>query len=233
VLTSGAGVTFVYGPPDIVLRYTLYPTTAEGLGLQERSTLWSTVAMPDPVRVSSVGVLAALLLIEIVPDAAPLARGVKVRVNDALWPAAITVGSENPPMLNSELVAVADETVTLDPVAVRVAVRVLLVPTVTLPKVKAVGLDVSWPAEMPVPDRAMVRKEFEAFETTLIPPLVLPPALGVKKTVNVTLCPLFRLNGRLKPLRLNPAPVTTAWEIVTVDLPELVKVSYCPCLLPT
>lgn len=40
--------------------------------------------MPDPVRVSIVGVLAALLAREIFPDDVPLLCGLKVRVNDAL-----------------------------------------------------------------------------------------------------------------------------------------------------
>lgn len=189
--------------------------------------------MPDPVRVSTVGVLAALLVREMLPDAVPLLCGAKVKVNDALWPAAIVAGRDNPPRLNSGLVEVAEETVTLDPVAVRVAVSILLVPRVTLPKFKVVTLVIKWPAEMPVPDRAILRAGVEAFETTAIPALVLPPTFGVKRTLKVTLCPLFRLKGRLKPLKLNPAPVTVACEIVTVDLPELVNVSYRVWLLPT
>jgi len=160
------------------------------------------------------------------PDAVPLALGVKVRVNDTVWPAEMVLGRDNPPRLNSALVVVAEDTVTLDPVAVRVFVRVLLLPTVTLPKFKVVALEVSWPAEVPVPDSAIVRVEFEAFETTLIPPLVLPPTFGVKRTVNVMLCPLLRLKGRLKPLKLNPAPVMVVCEIVTAASFELVKVSY-------
>jgi hypothetical protein len=137
VLTSRIGVIFVYGPPDVALRYRLYPATAEVLGVQERLTLCGVDAVPDPVKVSSVGVLAALLVRAMFPDAAPLARGVKVKVNAAPWPAAIVLGSANPPRLNSGLVVVAAEMVTLDPVAVRVAVKVLLAPTVTMPKFKA------------------------------------------------------------------------------------------------
>jgi hypothetical protein len=149
---------------------------------------------------------------------------VKVRVNDALWPTVIVFGKDNPPRRNSGLVEVADETVTFEVVAVRVAVRVLLVPTVTLPKAKAVALEVNRPPEMPVPDRAMVRAGlFEAFETIAIPPLVLPTTFGVKRTLKVTLCPLFRLKGRLKPLKLKPAPVTVACETVTVEFPEFVN----------
>lgn len=189
--------------------------------------------MPDPVRVSTVGVLAALLVREMLPDAVPLVCGAKVKVNDALWLAAIVAGRDNPPRLNSGLVEVAEETVTLDPVAVRVAVSVLLVPRVTLPKSKAVALEVNWPPEMPLPDRVIIKAGFEAFEAIAIPPLVLPTTFGVKRTLKVTLCPLFRLKGRLKPLKLNPSPVTVACEIVTVDLPELVNVSYRVWLLPT
>jgi hypothetical protein len=84
-----------------------------------------------------------------------------------------------------------------------------------------------------VPDRAIARVGFEAFETTAIPPLALPPAFGVNRTLNVMLCPLLRFKGRFKPLRLNPAPVTLACEIVSVEFPELVKVSYSVWLLPT
>ncbi len=174
-----------------------------------------------------------MLAREMLPDAVPLALGVKVTVNDTVWPAEMVLGRDNPPRLNSALVVVADKMVTLDPVAVRVFVRVLLRPTVTLPKFKVVALEVSWPAEMPVPDKAIVRGEFEAFENTEIPPLETLLAFGLKSTVNVTLCPLLRLIGKFKPLTPNPAPVAVACEIVTVELPELVKVSYCAFVLPT
>ena len=51
--------------------------------------------------------------------------------------------------------------------------------------------------------------------------------------LKVTLCLLFRLRGNLRLLKLNPAPVTVACEIVTVELPELVNVSYWARLFPT
>jgi len=150
---------------------------------------------------------------------------VKLRVNDALWPAVIVLGKDNPLRRNSGLLVVAEEMVTLDPVAIRVVVRLLLVPTVTLPKFKALALEVNRPAETPVPARAIARFGFEAFETTAIAPLALPTTFGVKRTLKVTLCPLFRLKGSLKPLKLNPAPVPVACEIVTVEFPEFVNVS--------
>jgi hypothetical protein len=97
VLASTFEFNLLYGPPDVALRYTLYPTTAEALELQKRLTLCCAVAVPDPVRVSIVGWLAALLLREMLPDAVPLVCGVKVRVKGAFWPAAIVVGMINRP----------------------------------------------------------------------------------------------------------------------------------------
>jgi hypothetical protein len=70
----------------------LYPTTDEGLELQERLTLCEGIAVPDPVSVSTIGVSAALLVREMLPEAVPLGAGVKVRVNEVLWPAAIVTG---------------------------------------------------------------------------------------------------------------------------------------------
>jgi hypothetical protein len=37
VAATGAGVSFVYGPPDVVLEYVLYPTTAEVLAVQDNA----------------------------------------------------------------------------------------------------------------------------------------------------------------------------------------------------
>ena len=62
----------------------MYPTTAEGLAVQLRLTLCGAAAVPDPVKVSTVGELAALLRKEMIPEAVPLVCGVNVRVNDAL-----------------------------------------------------------------------------------------------------------------------------------------------------
>ncbi len=233
MLASGAGLIFVYGPPDVELRYTLYPTAVEVLGFQRRLTVCDDVAVPDPVKVSTAGVFAALLVREMLPDAAPLLCGVKATETGTLWPAAMVLGRDNPVRRNSGLVEVAEEMVTFDPVAVSVVVTLLLLPTTTLPKFRALTLEVNCPAETPVPTRAMTKVGFEAFETTAIAPLTLPPAFGVNRIAKVMLWPLFRLNGRLRPLTPNPAPVTVARETVAVELPEFVNVSYWVWPLPT
>lgn len=121
--------------------------------------------------------------------------------------------------MNSEFVVLADEIVTLDPLAERVAVRVLLLPTLTLPKFSALALETSCPPETPVPERAIEWEGVpQAFEKTVIWPVCVPLAVGVKVTVNVTLWPGGKLIGRLNPLRLNPVPLTVVREIVTVEL---------------
>ena len=119
----------------------------------------------------------------------------------------------------------AEEIVTSDPVAVRVATRVLLVPTATLPKFMAPALEVNCPAGTPVADNAMASFGFDAFESTEIVPVMSPLDPGVQRTLNVMLCPLLRLTGRVKPLTPKPVPATAACEMVTVALSEFVNVS--------
>jgi hypothetical protein len=92
-----------------------------------------------PVINSTVGEFEALLMKETLPVLLPLACGVKVKLSDMLWPAISVSGSDNPLTVYSELLEVAEEMVTLEPVAVRVAAKLVLLPTTTLPKSKLVG----------------------------------------------------------------------------------------------
>lgn len=87
------------------------------------------------------------------------------------------MGRNNPPRVNSEFVVLADEMVTLDPVADRVAVSVLLLPTPTLPKFSALELETSCPAETPAPERAIEWEGVpQALENTVIWPVCIPLA---------------------------------------------------------
>ena len=95
--------------------------------------------MPLPVKDSAVE-FEALLANKTLSEAVPLACGLKITVNDALCPAASVKGNESPLKANSEVPTLADETVTLEPVALSVAVKLLVVPTITLPKFKVPGL---------------------------------------------------------------------------------------------
>lgn len=112
-------------------------------------------------------------------------------------------------------------------------VRFLLVLTVTLPKFRVAGPRVNLPAGVVLPDRGMARVGSEAFEATEIVPWALPLDFGAKMTLKVMLFPSAKLSGRFRPVRLNPPPVMVACEIVTLDSPEFVSVSYRRLLPPT
>jgi len=113
------------------------------LGFQERLTLCCGGGVPLPVSDTCIVEFVALLTKEAPAEAAPLACGVNITVNDADWPGGIVNGSDGPPTANSEVPAEAEDTITLDPVALRVAVMLLLCPTTTLPKLKVAGVIVS------------------------------------------------------------------------------------------
>jgi hypothetical protein len=111
------------------------------------------------------------------------------------------------------------------PVLVSVSDKFLLLPTWTLPNARPVGLAVSVPCVTPVPESGMLKLGFDAFEVMLTLPLAAPLVVGEKSTVNDVLWPAVNVKGKDRPLKLNPAPLAVAAEIVRLDAPELVKVS--------
>ena len=60
----------------------------------------------------------------------------------------------------------------------------------------------------------------------------MPAEAALKPTLRVRLCPIAKTCG-LKPLIVNPVPLTAAWVIPTLDPPVLVTVTDCVRLLPT
>ena len=108
-------------------------------------------------------------------------------MNGAELPAAMVTGSEIPLSANSVLLKLADDTVTLAPVAVRVPLLAKLVPTVALPKLRLVGARASCPGAIPVALKGMARFELEASDVTERTPLTLPATAGAKVTLNVKL----------------------------------------------
>ena len=97
-----------------------------------------------------------------------------------------------------------------------------MLPTVTLPKLRLVGLADSAPAATPVPESGIVRVGFDAFELIVTVPLAPPAEVGVNVTLKVVLAPAARLTGVVMPLRVNPLPLTVAEEIVTLEPPVFV-----------
>jgi hypothetical protein len=78
--------------------------------------------------------------------------------------------------------------VTLEPpVLVTVSERDLLLPTVTVPKLRVFGFAPSVPCETPVPESAIFRVGFEALDVTAMLPFALEAEAGVNVTLKVVL----------------------------------------------
>lgn len=78
------------------------------------------------------------------------------------------------------------------------------------------------PAEIPVPDNGMLSDEFEAFDVTVIVPLVLPAALGANVALIVVFAPAANVIGVVTGLKVKPVPLMLTCEIVTDDPPVFV-----------
>jgi hypothetical protein len=128
----------------------------------------------------------------------------------------------------------ACETVTLTPpVLVIVSERELLLPTVTLPKLRLVRLAASAPGATPVPDNGMARAGLEALEVIVTLPLALPADEGANVTLKLVLPPAGNVSGVAIPFTLNPVPLIPSCEISTLDVPALVSVTVSDCWAPT
>ncbi len=93
------------------------------------------------------------------------------------------------------------------PVLVTFSDKDVLLPTVTLPKLKLAGLGDRSPGEIPVPDNGMVSVGLEALEVMVTLPLALAAEVGANFTLKLVLCPAVRVSGAVIPLRLNPVPL--------------------------
>ena len=116
----------------------MYPATVEVLATHERATkCWFA---PVPVNDTVLGELEALLTSETVPVAVPVTVGEKPTLNDVFWPGERVRGSVKPVMLKFEPVRFACEMIALPvPVLLTISGAVLLVPTVTVPKLTVVA----------------------------------------------------------------------------------------------
>lgn len=145
------------------------------------------VAVPVPVIDSRPGEFAALLANDSDAEVAPLDCGVKVTAKDADWPAESVTGSDIPETTNSALLMPADVMLTGEPLAVIVPLSEAVDPTATLPKLRVAGDSPNWPAAAPVPENATLSVEFDALDTMDKPPVFVPPLVGAKIALKVTL----------------------------------------------
>ena len=79
----------------------------------------------------------------------------------------------------------------------------------------------------------MLKLGFAPLDVIPTLPLAAPLVVGEKSTVKDVLWPAFSVKGNASPLRLNPAPLALAAEIVRHDPPELVKVPLSDFEVPT
>ena len=80
--------------------------------------------------------------------------------------------------------------------------RVLLWPTVTLPKLKGDVVAVSAPTAAAVPVNETVSDGFDASLVTVKVPVGVPAVVGAKTTLNDWFAPAARVKGRVMPLTL-------------------------------
>jgi hypothetical protein len=119
------------------------------------------------------------------------------------------------------------------PVFFRVTLKELLLPTLTLAKLKLVGFAVTtYVAAAPVPLSAIARGDPGALLVIEMLPLTLPAAVGAKPAVNATLAPAATVCAE-SPVWLKPAPVTLACVIVRLAVPVFFKVIACELFVPT
>jgi hypothetical protein len=82
VVPSKEELIFVYGPPETVPRYTLYPITVE-LSVQVKVAKWFGWT-PVPDKLMDAGEFEALLTTEALPVTLPVAAGAKVTFKVAI-----------------------------------------------------------------------------------------------------------------------------------------------------
>lgn len=182
-------------------------------------------------RVVTVGESEALLMIERLPLMPPAPAGLNVTLKLAPWPAARVMGIEDPETLKPDPVVEACVMVTLaEPEFVTNTGKMLLLPTVTFPKLRLAGLVVSLPvAATPLPDRGTVSGEFEpAAQIDKLPlDAVAAPGIfiGAYMTISVMAWPAESERGNCSGMSVNPVPEIAIFEIVRADAPPLDSLS--------
>ena len=213
------GMTFPRASCAVAVNWRVFPAKIIAFD-SVTVTLATGTGVPVPPNESTAVESEALLPNEAVAKAVPVACGVNLTINGTLWPAGIVVGNETPLRVNSELLRLTEETVTLAPLALSVAGRLVLDPTATFPKVRLAGFTANWPVPVPearvaMPESGMFKVALEAEERIARFPPAFPADCGAKVTFKFRCSPAARVTGRSRPLTLNPVPVTETEDTVT------------------
>ncbi|MGB8535946.1 MAG: hypothetical protein WCD57_06000, partial [Acidobacteriaceae bacterium] len=152
----------------------------------------------------------------------------------AVWLGVSVVPPVTPLALNPVPVVVTLAIVTFEfPLFVKVALKVLLLPSFTFPKLKLVGLAPSKSvAAPPVPLNGIVSGELGPLLTRDTDPLTLPVLVGANAALKVVLAPAASVAGIERPLIVKPVPVTFACEIVMLAVPLFFRLMVCELVLP-
>jgi hypothetical protein len=190
---------------------------------------------PDPDIDRLVGEFVAVLAIVTLPVTLPADVGAKVTVSAIDCPAVSVCADVTPVVLKPAPDIVTCEIVTLEfPEFVSVTFCELVLPTVTLLKLRLVGFAVTWSvAATPAPLSAMAVGDVGALFANDRLPVTLPEAEGAKATVIVPEPPAAIVIGSDRPLVLKPEPVTFAAVMDRLALPVFETVNDCFPLPPT
>ena len=132
------------------------------------------------------------------------------------------------------MLELAEESVTLAPLAVTLPFWLWLFPTVRVPKLIDPGVTPSVPVEVvAVPERETATLGSDAFELRVRVALSVPAAVGANFTDKFALLPAPKTYGKDNPLTLKLVLLTAAAEMVRLDPPEFERVSACVLLVPT
>jgi hypothetical protein len=184
------------------------------VGLAESCRTWDT---PVPESMTLRGEFGALLTSVRAPVVLLAEAGVKLTVKTAELPGTSVRGKVTP--LNAKPVPLTVACVMLRlalPGLLTVTDWVLVMPTVTLPKLTLVGTTEIWGCT-PVPASEIVAGELLALLTTV--------TLGENPTSSETLWPADSVTGGVTPLAVKPAPLTLICEMLTLEFPVLVNVT--------
>ena len=187
--------------------------------VSDRVLLWFTVTLPKlngEVVAASAPTLAAVpesdmvsegfeasLVTVKVPVGVPAVVGASTTLNDLLAPAARVKGVVTPLTPYPVPVAATCETVTvIPPLLVTVSDKVLLCPTVTVPKLRGEVPAERDPAVAPVPVSGIASEGFDASLVTVNVEFAAPLVVGANRTLNDVLAPAPNVIGRVAPVTL-------------------------------
>jgi hypothetical protein len=184
-----------------------------------------------PLKLTTLGEPGALLTIDALPVGDPAEAGANCKLKVLDWPTLNVIGSVNPLVLKPLPVTFTWDIVkTAVPELVTLRVCEFEEPTETLPKltVEGVKLNAGW---MPLPLTGITALAPCELETVTLP-LTLSELVGLNVKVNTAFCPAGKIKGVVMPLVLTSFALTLVCEIVRLEVPVLVNVTFWELELP-